>query len=140
MTSKNPAHDRRGQGAERDPKFDSKELRLARKKLAKQLDPYDPAKRAEMDGDVLDFLESVGALYNRNLLNKELAASSFSYRATRWCEVAKNYIADQRRDAHDESLYNDFEAFAKATRKNEPDLSEADLKDFLADEKALESE
>jgi hypothetical protein len=120
MTSKNPAHDRRGQDAERDPKFDSKELRLARKKLAKQLDPYDPAKRAEMDGDVLDFLESVGALFNRNLLNKELAASSFSYRATRWWEVAKNYIADQRRDAHDESLYTTLKRLRKRRAKTNP--------------------
>jgi len=36
-----------------------------------------PAKRADIDEDVLDFFESVGTLYKRNLLNKELAASSF---------------------------------------------------------------
>jgi len=73
------------------------------------------------------------------LLNKELAASSFSFEATRWWEVAKAYIADERRAAHDESLWSDFEAFAKAMRKNEKHLNKADLKDFLAGEQALES-
>ena len=62
-----------------NPKFDSKELRQARKQLAQQLDSYDPEKRAEIDDAVLDFFESVGALYKRNLLNKELAASFFSF-------------------------------------------------------------
>ncbi len=123
-----------------DPKFDSKELRLARKKLAQQLDPYDPGKRDEMDDDVLDFLESVGALYNRGLLNKELAASSFSFRGNSLVGTAKAYIADTRSAAHDKSLYSDFERFAKAMRKHEAHLSDADLKDFLADEKALEAE
>jgi hypothetical protein len=123
-----------------DPQFDSKELRLARKKLAQELDPYDPGKRAEIDDDVLNFFESVGALYNRNLLNKELAASSFSFWATRWWEVAKDYVADERRAEHDKDLYGDFEAFAKEMQKGEAHLSEADLKDFLADEKALEGE
>jgi hypothetical protein len=54
-----------------DPKFNSNELKLARKRLAEQLDPYVPAKRAEVDDDVLNFFESVGVLYKRNLLNKE---------------------------------------------------------------------
>jgi hypothetical protein len=121
-----------------DPKFNSKELKLARKKLAHQLDPYDPGKRAEIDDDVLEFFESVGALYNRNLLNKELAASSFSYWAIHWWEVAKAYVADERRAEHDESVYGEFEAFAKAMQKHKPSLSDADLKRFLAAEKALE--
>ena len=123
-----------------DPQFNSKELRLARKKLAQQLDPYDPRKRAQIDDDVLNFFESVGALYKRNLLNKELAASSFSYWAIRWWEVAKAYVADERRAEHNESIYSDFEAFAKAMRKDETHLSDADLKAFLADEESLESE
>src|SRR5262249_36617070 len=72
-----------------DPKFDSKELKLARKHLAEQLDPYIPAKRAEVNDDVLNFFEAVGVLYNRNLLNKELAESSFNYWAVGYWEAAK---------------------------------------------------
>ena len=80
-----------------DPRSDSKELTHARKNLAEQLDPYNPENRAKMDHDILEFLEDVGSLYNRNLLNKELARSSFSWEAIRWWEVAKVYIADERR-------------------------------------------
>jgi hypothetical protein len=69
-----------------DPRSDSKELTHARKNLAEQL-----------DHDILEFLEDVGSLYNRNLLNEELARSSFSWEAIRWWEVAKVYIADERR-------------------------------------------
>jgi hypothetical protein len=123
-----------------DPKFDSNELKLARKHLAEQLDPYVPAKRAEVDDDVLNFFEAIGVLYKRNLLNKELAESSFSYWAVGYWEAAKVYIADERRAEHDESIYGDFEAFAKAMQKHKPPLDDAQLKDFLAAEKALESE
>jgi len=123
-----------------DPKFNSKELELARKHLAEQLDPYVPAKRAEVDDDVLNFFESVGLLYKRNLLNKELAESSFSYWAVGYWQAAKVYIADERRAEHDESIYGDFEAFARTMQKHKPRLSDAQLKDFLAAEKALESE
>jgi len=123
-----------------DPKFNSHELKLARKHLAEQLDPYVPANRDEVDDDVLNFFESVGLLYNRNLLNKELAESSFSYWAVGYWQAAKAYIADERRTEHDESIYGNFEAFAKAMQKHKPLLSDTDLKDFLAAEKALEIE
>jgi hypothetical protein len=122
-----------------DPKFNSRELKLARKHLAEQLDPYVPGKRAEVDDDVLNFFESVGLLYQRSLVNKELAESSFDYWAVRYWEAAKVYIADERRAEHNQSIYGDFEAFAKAMQKHKPPLSDADLKAFLAEEKALES-
>jgi len=99
-----------------------------------------PAKRAEVNDDVLNFFEAIGVLYNRNLLNKELAESSFSYWAVGYWEAARVYIGDERRIEHDESIYGDFEAFAKATQKRKPLLSDAELKDFLAAEKALEIE
>jgi hypothetical protein len=121
-----------------DPKFNSNELKHARKHLAEQLDPYVPAKRAEVDDDTLNFFQSVGVLYKRDLLNKELAESSFSYWAVGYWEAAKVYIADERRAEHDESVYGEFEAFAKAMQKHKPSLSDADLKRFLAAEKALE--
>ena len=123
-----------------DPRSDSKELTHARKNLAEQLDPYNPENRAKMDHDILEFLEDVGSLYNRNLLNKELARSSCSWEAIRWWEVAKVYIADERRAHNDESLYREFEAFAKTMEKYESRLSETDLKDFLVEEKTLETD
>jgi hypothetical protein len=67
-----------------DPRSDSNELTLARENLAGQLDPYNPEERAKMGHDILEFFEDVGSLYNRSLLNKELARSSFSWEAVRW--------------------------------------------------------
>src|SRR5436309_358436 len=56
-----------------DPQFDSEQMRRARATLAWQLDPFDPAKREDIDDDVLEFFESVGTLYKGNLLDKDLA-------------------------------------------------------------------
>jgi hypothetical protein len=56
-----------------EQRSDSDEMTVARKKLAQELDPYDPKKRSEIHDDILEFFESVGALYNRKLLNEELA-------------------------------------------------------------------
>jgi len=123
-----------------DPRSDSKRLTLARKSLAQQLDPYNPEERAKIDDHILEFLRMWVPFYNRNVLNKELARSSFSWEAIRWWEAAKVYIADERRAHHDESLYSESEAFAKAMQKYEPPLSRADVKDFLAEEKTLETE
>ncbi|MGH7983361.1 MAG: hypothetical protein ACREFF_09490 [Candidatus Udaeobacter sp.] len=67
-----------------DPQFDSKELKLARKELAQQLNPYDSAKRHEVNDDVLNFFEGVGTLHKRSFLDDELARTSFSYWATRY--------------------------------------------------------
>lgn len=123
-----------------EQRSDSDEMNQARAKLAQDLDPYDPKKRAEIHDDILEFFESVGVLYNQKLLNEKLAVSSFSWEATRWWEVAKRYIADERQAAHDDSLFSEFEAFAKAMQKYEHHLTDADLKDFLAEQKALEGE
>jgi hypothetical protein len=121
-----------------EERSDSDEMNLARTRLAQQLDPYDPNKRGEVDESILDFFESVGSLYNHNLLNEEPAASSFSWEVTRWWEAAKTYIADERRAAQDQSLLNDLEAFAKAMAKYEKHYpNETDVKQFLADQKNL---
>jgi len=71
-------------------------------------------------------------LYNQKLLNETLAVFSFSWESTRWWEVAKGYITDQRQATHDDSLFKEFEKFAKAMRKYEThQLTESDLKDFF---------
>ena len=108
--------------------------------LAKAIESYDPEKRAEIEDDPLDYFETIGSVYNRHLLNEELAASSFSYSATRWWDAAKDYIYDERRRTNDPSIYEEFEAFVKAMRKYEPApvTTPNDLKTFLDDEKTLE--
>jgi hypothetical protein len=48
-------------------------MRQARKKLAQQLDPYDPANHDQIGERVLELFESIGTVYNLGLLNVELA-------------------------------------------------------------------
>jgi hypothetical protein len=72
-------------------RFDSKEMRRARKKLAEQLKTYSAAKHAGISEIVTDFFEDAGTLYKLGYLNKDLAESSFSFYACRWWEAAKAY-------------------------------------------------
>ena len=124
-----------------DPQYDTKEMRLKRMSLAKSIQTYDPKKREEIEDDPLDYFETIGSVYNRHLLNEELAVSSFSYSATRWWDAAQQYIYDERRRTNDPSIYEEFEAFVKAMRKYEPQPVTApdDLKAFLHDEQTLEA-
>jgi hypothetical protein len=145
------AHETRESGLEQirvttwltlDPQYDRTELRKSRKSFAKDLDPYDPAKHDDMNDDVIDYFEAIASVYNRNLLNEELAASSFGYSATRWWDAAKDYIKDERLKLNDPSIYEEFEAFVKAMRKYEPNATTdaKDLKDFLHGEETLDSD
>jgi hypothetical protein len=112
-----------------EPRFDSKDMRRFRKKLAEQMDPYDPAKHDEITEEVFELFESIGIVYKRGLLNKDLADSSFSFHATRWWEAAKHYVDEERkRNGDDLSLFRDFEDFAKAMREHDPLPSHRNLK------------
>ncbi len=124
-----------------EPRFDSNEMKRARKKLAEQLDSYDSnsTKHNKITEEVLEFFESVGTVYNYKLLNKELADSSFSYYANRWWEAAKTYVDKERKDKGDDnSLFSEFEKLVKTMRKKcDPVIDDKDLKNFLADERRL---
>src|SRR5439155_9334917 len=65
-------------------RFDSREMKRARKVLAEQLRTYTTAKHREISETVLDFFEDVGTTYKEGYLNKKLAESAFSYYACRW--------------------------------------------------------
>ncbi len=124
-----------------EPRFDSKEMKLARKKLAKQLDPYDQSKHDQITEEVLELFESIGTIYNLGLLDKKLAASSFSYYANYWWEAAKSYVDNERRmRGDDDSLFSEFEKFAGAMRKEDPKIDSKALKDFLDNEKRLKTD
>ncbi len=123
---------------ELETRFDAKEMKKSRKKLAKQLSPYVPTKHDQITEEVLELFESIGTLYNRGLINIELADSSFSYYANHWWEAAKPYIDQERRKKHDDhSLYSEFQELVKKVRKHDPVIDEKALADFLNDEKKL---
>jgi hypothetical protein len=44
-------------------------MKQARKKPARQLDPYDATKHDQIGEEVLELFESIGTVYNRGLLN-----------------------------------------------------------------------
>ena len=74
---------------ELEQRFDSVEMKRARKKLAQQLKSYSPNKHDKMSETVLNFFESVGIAYKSGYLDKNLAGSSFSFHACRWWEAVK---------------------------------------------------
>ncbi|MGA2323078.1 MAG: hypothetical protein ABSG22_04445 [Sedimentisphaerales bacterium] len=121
-----------------EARFDSNDMKGARKLFAEQCDPYNPLHHDEMSEEVLDLLESIATVYNEGLLNKDLAESSFSWYATRWWEAAKPYIDEERRrKGDDQSLFGEFETFAREMREYDPKITSDDLKKFLSDEKGL---
>ena len=124
-----------------EPRFDSKEMKLARKKLAKQSDPYDQSKHDQITEEVLEFFESVRTVYGLGLLNEKLAVSSFSSYVNHWWEAAKPYVDHERRTRGDDSsLFSEFEGFARAMRKHDPRIDSKALKDFLDNEKRLKTD
>ena len=122
-----------------EARFDSQEMKQARRKLAFQLDPYDSTKHDDIGEHVLEFFESVGSVYLHGFLTEKLAESSFSYHANRWWEAAKSYVdAERREHKADDTLYCDFEAFVKAMWKYERHgIDKDELKSFLEAERHI---
>ena len=123
-----------------EQRFDSPEMKQARKVLAEQLDPYNPVLHDNIAEGVLDLFESIGTVHSLKLLNKKLAGSSFSWYANHWWEAAKPYIDEERRRrGDDKSLYSEFEAFVKAMRKYDPKITSEDMREFLKIEKNIKT-
>jgi hypothetical protein len=122
-----------------EARFDSKEMKRFRSELAFQLQDYKSSKHSEIDEHVLELFESIGTVYNRGLMNKELAASSFSYYAVYWWAAAESHIRqDRRKNKGDDSLFCEFEKFAHAMQQDYPKIDEPGLTAFLADELKVE--
>ncbi len=121
-----------------EARFDSNDMKRARKLFAEQCDPYYPPHHDKMSEEVLDLFESIATVYNEGKLDKKLADSSFSWYATRWWEAAKAYVdAERKRKGDDGSLFEEFENMASKMKKGDPKITSEDLAKFLADEKAL---
>jgi hypothetical protein len=119
-------------------RFDSTEMKQARKLLASQLSAYETTKHDRVSETVLDFFEDVGTVHRLEYLDKHLADSSFSYYAALWWEAAKAYVDEERRrKGGDDSLFEEFQDFADKVRR-EPVTSDA-LRAFLADESRLKA-
>ncbi len=123
---------------ELERRFDSEEMKRARKKLAQQLKAYEATQHVRVSETVLNFFESVGTAHRLKRLNKQLARSSFGFYACRWWEAARSYIdRERKRHNEDETLFEDFEDLASQMRSPDEKIDSEELQRFLEDESKL---
>lgn len=124
-----------------EARFDSYEIKLYRQRLAMQMPLYNTpyptmaTKHDEIDDSVFELFESIGKLYNEDLINRNLAESSFGFHAAGWWQIAEKYIQEERKKhGNDDEIYIEFQKFAVGMIKLNKDI---DLQKFLNDEKKL---
>jgi hypothetical protein len=86
---------------------------------------------------ILDFFEQVGTVYRLDCVEKELCDSSFSHDAENWWAALEERVGTLRKDMKDDSVYNEYEAFVKALRAENPGrplISPKALEDYLQGE------
>jgi hypothetical protein len=119
-------------------RFDSDEMKRARKLLARQLAPgYDPKEYDNIDTTLLAAFDDMGALFSRDLIDRDLVGGQLGFYVDRWWIACKPYVDDVRKRNQSDGYFSDFEALAKYMAKNDPHLSDEDVKRFLADESHL---
>lgn len=124
---------------ELERRFDSVEMKQARRKLAHQLKDYTSAKHSKISETVLNFFESAGIAYKEGLLGEELARSSFSFHACRWWEASRAYILqEQKRHGEDTTLYEDFGDMVLKLRLPGEVIDDDEIRRFLEDEAKLD--
>ena len=110
----------------------------ARRMLAKELTPqYDPNKFDEIDTTLLDTFDDIGALFSRDLIDRDLVGGQLGFYVDRWWIACKPYVDDVRKRNMSQDWFSGFESLAKVMAKNDPHLSDEDVKRFLADESHL---
>lgn len=124
---------------ELERRFDSQQMKKARKQLAAQMKSYTAANHDAVSETVLDFFQSVGKAYRQGYLNKKLADSSFGFYACRWWEATKAYVdQEQKRHGEDDSLFADFGHIARAMRPRKEVIDDQEVQRFLDDEMNLD--
>ena len=121
-----------------EKQFDSEQIIRARKRLAKQM-PYNVASHDDIDERLLNLFESIGLAHKEGYLHEKLAVNAFGFFATRWWAALEPYVKEERRrKADDDSLFEDFQDFAKTMKSYEAkSIDDQALKRFLDDERGL---
>ena len=119
-----------------EKRFDSREIKLHRQELVDKLRLLGTvATHNDIDETLFELFESIGSLYNRGLIDKQLAESSFSFHAAGWWQLAKKYIdSERKRHNHDDEIFCEFQKFGEAMVVLCPKIN---LEKFQQDEKLL---
>jgi hypothetical protein len=117
-------------------RFDSREMKLARQHAATVLGRLRGG--YAMRDDIIELMESIATLYNHDLMNKQLAQSSFSYYAVMWWEAAKGYVIQERNRKGDRTFYSEFEKFAAEMKSYFPNTHPDGLNLFFQEEFGLQ--
>ena len=88
-----------------------------RKLLAQQL--LDNKPHEEINEPVPNFFEDMGMLLRRDYLDREMIWDTFSYYVTRWWSSLKAYIAKERTDKGDDTLFKDLEYLVETMYRDE---------------------
>jgi hypothetical protein len=116
-------------------RFDSEEMKRARKTLAKAIQTYSADKHGKISETVMDFFEDVGMLWKHDHIDKKLVVESIGFYASRWWAAVQPYVYNERRrHKDDETIFADLEFLAKKTRLPHEQIDDAELKQFLEDE------
>lgn len=118
-------------------RFNSREMKCCRKRLARQLDPYVAAEHAKITLDVLDFFEEVGTVVDSGWVEDDLAALDLSFYANRWWRAAQPYIDHHRRIHDDDTLFIRFEKLADLWSRFDPGIEPDEVVCFLQREQNL---
>jgi hypothetical protein len=120
-------------------------LITARKLLARQL--LDGTPHEEINEPVMNFFEDMGMLVRRDYVHREMIWDTFSYYAIRWWSGCKDYIAKERADKGDDTLFRDYEGVVETIYKDEIrkrhktrtelEPTSVEIRRFLGEEAAL---
>jgi hypothetical protein len=117
-------------------RFDSWEMRQARKTLAKKI--QNNTRHEEISETVIDFFEDVGTLLRYGYTDRKLVESTVAFYGTRWWEALQSYVYEERRKhGDDKTIFEDFEKFGREMRLPNEKIDSTELQQFLADEARL---
>jgi Domain of unknown function (DUF4760) len=89
----------------------------ARKLLARQL--FDGVPHDKINEPVMNFFEDTGMLVRRGYIDGDIIWETFSYYVKMWWGACKDYIAREREDKDDDTIFDDFEDLVERIYEDE---------------------
>ncbi|MGB8683668.1 MAG: DUF4760 domain-containing protein [Candidatus Binatus sp.] len=98
-------------------RFDNNHLKQSRHALAFHLKGN--GSNEQIQEDVLNFFEDLGALFRQGRVDEQLTYDTFSYYVKGWWAACRSYVTWLRGRKRDTSLFSDFEFLADRMRDRE---------------------